>query len=438
MQNVNLKSALKSSIPATAALAMEPMAELVDSMILGQINSSYLSSLLLTNSFLASLTLIFNFLSYGSTARLAFYSGTKDRQGLANEIWASVLIAFGVGLLVSTLLLFFRVTLLEGLMGASPAMIEACSPYWMIRVSGHSFVLLSMSLVGVLRGLLKFKASLWFVLLATLINVLGTYFSVKVFAYGLQGAAISTVASFLISDAAIIFYLWKLGCISSESVSLARVFASLKSIGGEGLGLMLRSSCLTAAFFIMTSQISRIGSAELAAHQVALQIWLFSSYFIDGIAVTATSFGAKLLGEKQFASYKFLGNALLIVASTIGTVFAVVYGFGQNLIISLFTNDLTVVEHLGEIWLYLILSQPLHSALYVYDGLIFGTREFAYLGRRMLEGFCFCFLPLVALNQVTSSSLLGVWFAIFGLNIYRLISGVYYFHARFNSDSERL
>ena len=69
--------------------------------------------------------------------------------------------------------------------------------------------------------------------------------------------------------------------------------------GGEALNMFVRTGCLTGSYFIGASLATRLGTEIVAAHQIGLQVWVFSAFFVDGIAVTATSLGGKFLGEER-------------------------------------------------------------------------------------------------------------------------------------------
>ena len=84
-----------------------------------------------------------------------------------------------------------------------------------------------------------------------------------------------------------------------------------------------------------------------------------------------------------------------------------------------------VREHLGmdTIWFWLAASQPINAMAYIYDGILFGAKDFVFLRKRMMEGFLLVFLPLVLWGFLKIESLLGLWLALIGLNGYRMLSG---------------
>ena len=51
---------------------------------------------------------------------------------------------------------------------------------------------------------------------------------------------------------------------------------------------------MQATFFLALSVAGRLGTASLAAHQVVAQLWLLTSYIVDGFAVAGTVLGSRL------------------------------------------------------------------------------------------------------------------------------------------------
>ena len=51
---------------------------------------------------------------------------------------------------------------------------------------------------------------------------------------------------------------------------------------------------MQVTFFLAMAVSGRLGTATLAAHQVVAQLWLLTSYVVDGFAVAGTVLGSRL------------------------------------------------------------------------------------------------------------------------------------------------
>lgn len=68
---------------------------------------------------------------------------------------------------------------------------------------------------------------------------------------------------------------------------------------GDGSNMLVRSTLLQATFIAVTICVSRMGPSTLAAHQVIAQVWLLTSYIVDGFAAAGTVLGSRLGAIKE-------------------------------------------------------------------------------------------------------------------------------------------
>jgi putative MATE family efflux protein len=411
------------TLPAIFAVVLEPMAEMVDTAILGHADMAYLGGLAATNACLGSFAWIFNFLSHGVTAQIAQSIGAGRRRQLGTQIRTALAFALAIGLGFGLGLFCMGDFLLQQVLGASGELLELSRSYYAIRVLAFPLTILSISLLGILRGLQQIRLTMWIVLAMTLLNATGSYIAVFYFGLGMEGAAIATVASFVLG--VLIPLGWLYRC--RKELGLDGVWQlewhDVRSLGNDGLNMAGRSGLLTLSFFLLTACASRLGTEVVAAQQVALQLWLLASFCIDGLAITATSLGGQFVGAGDGRSLAILSKRLLRLALGLGSCFLALYILAEPFLVGLFTNQEALFPLLRTLWLWLALTQPLNALAYVFDGLLFGHRAFGFLRQRMLEGVVFVFLPLLAVGFWYSQSLLGLWTAHFALNAYRLFSG---------------
>lgn len=411
------------TLPAIFSVGLEPMAEMIDTAVLGHVNTTWVGSLAATNACLGSFAWLFNFLSYGVTAQIAQSLGTGKKETLCSHILTALLMALVIGFGVGTLLLLFGKQLLGTVMGASGELLVESQVYYSIRVIGYPLTILSICLIGVLRGLQKIPLTLGIVLLTTLVNALGTYLAVFYYGWGIEGAAWATVLSFLVGDCVALGWLWRHRRDWGLSKGWKVDWNDVRNLGSDGLNLSARTGILTLSFFMITALATRLGTTVVAAYQVALQAWLLASYCMDGLAITATSLGGQLLGKGDRRAHRLLARRLVRLGVGFGCCFFLVYWLAETWVQGLFTNRPEIMALLGTIWFWLAASQPINALAYVYDGILFGAKDFVFLRKRMMEGFLFVFLPLVLWGFLKTESLLGLWLSLIGLNGYRMLSG---------------
>ena len=100
------------------------------------------------------------------------------------------------------------------------------------------------------------------------------------------------------------------------------------------------------------------GITALAAHQILLQVYLFSSYFTDGVAVSANIIGSQALAGGDTRRLQIAYRRLLHLGLGIGVLFGLVYGLAPNHILGLFSGDAKVLAGALAIWPLLVFTQP--------------------------------------------------------------------------------
>jgi len=113
---------------------------------------------------------------------------------------------------------------------------------------------------------------------------------------------------------------------------------------------------------------------------------------------------------------------VLSLGAILGLGFSLFYFFFESFTQSLFTSDPKVLELIGSIWPWIVLSQIPNALAFVYDGLLFGLGPvggFVFVRRWMMVGALAVFLPIA----LSFDGLMGVWIGLISLNLFRLASG---------------
>ena len=407
------------SWPLIAAALFEPLAGLVDTAFVGHKSTEWLAALAAAVAVLSAFTWMFNFLVHASTQSVARAMGAGEDVG--EQVQISLLWALSVGLLSAVFLYVMRAPLYE-LVGVSDELAPYVDSYFVVRVLGHPFVLLNTTTLSLLRGLQYVKLSFWLVVICCLFNISLSWLFLWPLDYGLAGVAYATVLSF--------FLTWLLGFIilvrrHFEFFSSWKIhqFASNLSFGEKSLHLFGRSFVLSACFFLCTKVAASIGVIELATYQVGLQFWLFSSFVVDGVAMSATILCAQNMGAGQTANARQVVRLSLQWGIAWGVLFTLVYLLFSQTLWSFFTNDPLVLEQLHLIWPIIAVGQIFLCFSYVFDGILFGINDFSFLRRLIFYAAALSFAPFL-LFAYFGSSVEGIWLGLLALGLYRMIGGL--------------
>jgi hypothetical protein len=92
---------LAIAVPALGSLLVEPVYVLTDTAVVGRLGTVPLGGLALASTVLNTVVWVFNFLSYGTTVRVAVRRGRGDVVGAASDARQALWLALGIGVAVA-------------------------------------------------------------------------------------------------------------------------------------------------------------------------------------------------------------------------------------------------------------------------------------------------------------------------------------------------
>ncbi|WP_419172371.1 MATE family efflux transporter [Halobacteriovorax sp.] len=411
------------SLPSILASMLEPLSSIVDTALVGNYDTQMLAAMAVGVSIISSLTWMFNFLVHAPIQAISQKLGQKDFPRVVSLIKVTFLIALALGLILSIFLAPFRDNIYQFL-SVDPKLYKQCDEYFLTRIYGHTFILLFMSSLSILRGMAEVRTVLFIIGFTTLTNIILSYLGLYIFDGGLASVAAATIIANALGLLIALFLVLNQKSLKGLFIKSKIALEDAFHMGKNSLNVFMRSAFLTTSFFLATKVASSISIKALAAHQVILNLWLFASFFTDGIATSGNIIGGSLYGNKGHENLKEIFRKLLVMGAVVGVIFCILFLTANRFLIGLFTYDQSIYEMIKGVIVFLAIVQIPASIAYVYDGLVFGINRFDFLGKHMVIAFFTCFLPLIYLS-FTYQSFLLLWSAIFSVGIYRLISNAY-------------
>ena len=283
-----------------------------------------------------------------------------------------------------------------------------------------------MTLLSLLRGLSRVNMVLLFVLVTTVINIFCSWFFLYVLKIGLSGAAWGTVVSHAVGVLIAGAYLWRRPQVRNTSQALPSR-RDWFNFGRNSANLFVRSFALTSSLFIGMHIAAKGGAEDLAAHQVLLQIWLFVSFFIDGVAITASIKGAEFLKRRDLLQLRATFAQVVGLALGLGAFFSGLYWLFGAFIRTFFSSDEAVIAQLEFLWPWIVWAQIPNALCFVYDGILFGLGEiggFVWVRRWMVAAATMVFLPIAFFGN----SIFAVWCGFIAMNVFRWMTGAWSVH----------
>jgi len=185
--------------------------------------------------------------------------------------------------------------------------------------------------------------------------------------------------------------------------------------------LAVRTLALIGTMTLATAVAARVGTAQVAAHQVATQIWLFLAMVIDSLAVAAQALIARQRGAGDNSGARRVAGRLLGWGLLIGTGLACALLALEPLLPRAFTSDPEVLDGIRLIYPFVVIMQPLNALVFVWDGVLMGAEDFRFLAAQMVLSAA-CAASVLLLVLPLGWGLAGVWWGIAALMIARAVT----------------
>ena len=405
---------LALAVPALGSLLVEPLVSVVDTAFVGRLGAVPLAALGVTTALFGLFFVVFNFLAYATTPRVAYALGRGEPQEAMKRAAEALWLALILGAL-ATLLLVALAPFLVGLMGAKGEVYPLATGYLRLRALSGPAVLFMTAAQGVYRGLQDTKTPFKIALLANLLNALLDPLFIFAFGLGLSGAALASVLAQSLGAYVFFRRLKAMGAFGPFP-GLLPLLPYLR-VGGE---MFVRTASLVGAIAFAAAVAARVGVVAVAAHQVLWQVWLLVAMTLDALAVAAQALVAKYRGIDPVLARR-AADRLLFWGFLLGVAIAVFLHLFGGLIPRLFTPDPSVLAEVRRAWPILVLSAPLNALVFVWDGIYMGAERFRYLAGAMVvagaSGVAF-FLAAYYLG----AGLVGIWWGMAGMNAVRALT----------------
>ncbi len=346
-----------------------------------------------------------NFLTYGTTERVARMLGAGRRAEAANVGVQAMWLSLACGIPAAPLL-YFGARSLSGLFGSSEHVLDHAETYLSISAIGVPFFLITLAAQGVMRGASNYITPLWVLLWANVANLVIELVFVFVLDMGVAGSAWSTVIA---QVGAAFAFLWILRP-QLRAASIRRPDrAGIKPLMSAGRYLLLRVGSMMAVFGGATAVAARIDEPTLAAHQVVMSLFAFLALTLDALAVPAQTIVAEELGKDDVPTAAHVARRAVRLSIGTGVVLFLAVAALAPVLPRVFSDDSEVVSRAtgGMLWLAVILIPG--AIAFAHDGILIGAGDYRFLGRAAF-GYLIVVVPVAVLTLlVPELGIAGIW-----------------------------
>jgi putative MATE family efflux protein len=311
----------------------------------------------------------------GTTVVISQYFGAKDFVKVRRAIDTMYIYCAIAGIITTVIGLIISEPLLR-LLGLPEEIMPQATQYLQIYLSGIIIFFGFNGTSAVLRGLGDSKTPLYFLIIATVANIILVLLFVAVFKWGVSGAAYATLIANGLAFGLAIYWLNKTHKIIRIAIKGLHfdkeIFRQSLNIG---LPTGIQQTLVAMGALALMGIVNKFGTNVIAAFSVASRL--------DSLAmIPAMSFSQALstfVGQNIGANKSERIRAGLIstvkmsgIVTIVTTIFIV---FAGHLMMSLFTNDTEVIR-LGDQYLTIVSTfYILFTLMFIYNGVMRGAGD---------------------------------------------------------------
>ncbi|OAE30232.1 hypothetical protein AXG93_4295s1880 [Marchantia polymorpha subsp. ruderalis] len=444
------------ALPALLALAADPLASLVDTAFIGQIGPVDLAAVGVSISIFNLVSKMFNLpllnitTSFVAEDEASAKDGTleppteespfrstgteeemellqphelyipKSTKPLLPAVSSALVLGTALGVMEATVLTVGAGPILSMMgVGAGSSMRTPALQYLALRAIGAPAVVVALAVQGVFRGFKDTRTPLIATVLGNVVNIILCPILMFSFKFGVGGAAVATVISQYLMALILLWTLNSRVMLLPPKLGDLRFDRFLKS----GTLLLTRTLAILLTMTLATSMAARLGPIPMAAHQICMQVWLAASLLSDSLALAGQAIIASAFAKEDYRRVKQASFRILQMGLGFGVFMALLLGVGSGWFTKLFTNDVGVLEIMSFILPFVILTQPINSLAFVFDGIYYGVSDFSFAAYSMVvvaipsSIFLLCLPPMWGI--------VGVWTGLTVLMILRMSAGFF-------------
>lgn len=374
-------------------------------------------------------------ISMGSTIIIGQYFGAKDFANCKKAIDTMFIFLFFSSIVISVLGIVFSRTIFE-MMKLPENIIPQAVVYFNIYSAGLIFMFGYNGTSAVLRGLGDSKTPLYFLIIATVLNIILVCLFVMVFHWGIAGSSIATVLAQAFSFVLSIFYINKNNkgfkfSLRNMQFDKDIFYKSLKI----GIPSGLQQAFVALGMIALLRIANDFGTDVIAAYSAAGRIDSFASLPAMNFSAALSSFVAQNIGANKIGRVRQGLKMTLVMTTAISLVVTIIAVFFGDHVMMMFTADPNVID-IGHHYLIIVSSfYIIFSSMFAFQGVLRGA------GDTLIPMFITLFALWVFrvpcsyyLSRIIGSD--GIWWGIpIGWGFGFAFSGIYYLTGRWKNKA---
>lgn len=387
MQGQNKENAiLTGSIPKQVMLFFLPiclgtffqqMYNTADTLIVGNfVGTQALAAVGGTGSFVSLLVGFFTGLCSGASIIISQSYGANDHERIDKQVHVALAMALLSGALLTVVGLIISRPVLT-LMGTPSDVIGMSATYLRVYFLGMIPQMLYNMGTGVLRAVGDSKRPLYFLIIASFVNIALDLLFIAVFRWGVAGAALATILSQTVSAALTLLCLKRYADMPWD-LQLAKVRLEgpvVREITAIGLPSALQGTMYSLSNIIIQSGINSFGTTVMAAWSVYGKIDSLYWMCMAAMGTATMTFAGQNFGAGLYARVRRGNWVCLSIAATLALTVTSIFYPSAHFLFSLFSDDASVIAQGIQIIHFLTPFYILYVCVEVFAGTLRGCGD---------------------------------------------------------------
>ena len=423
------KQLIMFSVPFFLSQVLQALYSIADMFIVGKFMGDYgISAINNSSSVIMLITMLISGFSLSGTVLVAQYIGAKQKEEASKAIGTLFTIFIYVSIIFTFVGILLRGTILSILNTPKEAVLEAKN-YITICFSGTIFICGYNAVSAILRGTGDSKRPLYFVAVATVINVVLDLIFVGVFNWGAGGAAFATVLAQAFSFILAVNTLHKSGFIFDFKLKSFKIDVSkLKLIVKIGIPSAVQSTIVNFSILFVISSVNAYGLAASTAAGIGAKIDSFATLPTIAVGQSVSSMVGQNLGAEKIDRAKKTYFSGLILSGIFGIIIFTFVNLEGNMLFKAFGCSDETLE-IGRLYIkYCSFAYLANSVAFVSNGLATGSGNAIFAMCSAITSVILARIPLIFLfEKILGFGLKGIFMA-FGMGQYfGMIVGILFF-----------
>ena len=265
------KSLWKLLIPIMLEQLLTSLVGTVDTMMVSNVGSAAVSGVSLVDSINKLVLFLFSSLATGGAIVCAQYLGRRDKGNAEKAARQVLLTAVVLGVLVGAVCLLFRKGILSLIFGTVEAdVMQAAETYLLYTSLTYPFIAVFNASAAIYRSSGNTRLPMAVSVCSNVLNVAGNAVLMFVFDMGVAGAAIATLASFVVAAVAILIFQFRPG----QQIEMGRLtqlrpeWHFIWLVLSIGLPTGIENAMFQFGKLMVQSTVSTLGTTAIAANAI--------------------------------------------------------------------------------------------------------------------------------------------------------------------------